>query len=35
MNGLVRLGAEVVHTGIADVHASGHAKQEELRSSST
>jgi len=31
MNGLVRLGAEVVHTGIADVHSSGHAKQEELR----
>src|SRR4029453_7869846 len=30
MNGLVRLGAEVVHTGIADVHSSGHAKQEEL-----
>jgi ribonuclease J len=31
MNGLVRLGAEIVHTGIADVHASGHAKQEELK----
>jgi ribonuclease J len=31
MNGLVRLGAEIVHTGIADVHASGHAKAEELK----
>lgn len=31
MNGLVRLGAQVVHSGIADVHSSGHAKQEELR----
>jgi ribonuclease J len=31
MNGLVTLGAEIVHTGIADVHASGHAKSEELR----
>jgi ribonuclease J len=31
MNGLVRLGADIVHTGIADVHASGHAKAEELR----
>jgi ribonuclease J len=31
IDGLVRLGAEVVHTGIADVHASGHAKQEELK----
>jgi ribonuclease J len=27
----VRLGADIVHTGIADVHASGHAKAEELR----
>jgi ribonuclease J len=27
----VRLGAEVVHSGISDVHASGHAKQEELK----
>jgi ribonuclease J len=25
------LGAEVVHSGIHDVHASGHAKQEELK----
>jgi ribonuclease J len=31
VDGLVRLGAEVVHTGIADVHATGHAKQEELK----
>jgi ribonuclease J len=31
IDGLVRLGAEVVHTGIADVHATGHAKQEELK----
>ncbi|MEZ5141288.1 MAG: ribonuclease J [Acidimicrobiales bacterium] len=31
IDGLVRLGVEVVHTGIADVHASGHAKQEELK----
>jgi len=31
INGLVRLGAEVVHSGIADVHASGHAKAEDLK----
>ncbi len=31
INGLTRLGAEVVHTGIADVHATGHAKREELK----
>ena len=31
IDGLVRLGAEIVHTGNADVHASGHAKQEELK----
>jgi ribonuclease J len=31
IDGLVRLGAEVVHTGISDVHASGHAKAEELK----
>jgi len=30
VNGLVRLGAEVVHSGLHDVHATGHAKQEEL-----
>jgi len=31
IDNLVRLGAEVVHSGIADVHASGHAKQEDLK----
>lgn len=31
MDGLTRLGAEVVHSGIDDVHATGHAKQEELK----
>jgi ribonuclease J len=31
IDGLVRLGAEVVHSGIADVHATGHAKSEELK----
>ncbi|MGH9185305.1 MAG: ribonuclease J [Acidimicrobiales bacterium] len=31
IDGLVRLGAKVVHSGIADVHASGHAKREELK----
>jgi ribonuclease J len=31
IDGLVRLGAEVVHSGVSDVHASGHAKQEELK----
>ena len=31
IDGLVRLGAEVVHSGIDDVHATGHAKQEELK----
>ena len=31
IDGLVRAGAEVVHSGIAEVHASGHAKQEELK----
>ncbi|CAN5222147.1 ribonuclease J [soil metagenome] len=31
IDGLVRLGAEVVHSGVEDVHASGHAKQEELK----
>jgi ribonuclease J len=29
-NGLARRGAEVVHSGQADVHTSGHAKQDEL-----
>jgi len=31
IDGLVRLGAEVVHSGIEDVHATGHAKQEEIK----
>jgi ribonuclease J len=31
IDGLVRLGADVVHTGQADVHASGHGQQEELK----
>jgi ribonuclease J len=31
IDGLHRLGAEVVHSGIADVHVSGHAKAEELK----
>ncbi len=28
---LVRLGVEVVHSGISDVHATGHARAEELK----
>lgn len=31
IDGLVRVGTEVVHSGIEDVHATGHAKQEELK----
>ena len=31
IDGLVRLGVDVVHSGITDVHATGHAKQEELK----
>ena len=31
IDGLYRLGAEVVHSGIAEVHVSGHAQQEELK----
>jgi ribonuclease J len=31
IDGLTRLGAEVVHSGVAAVHASGHGKQEELK----
>jgi ribonuclease J len=31
IDGLIRLGADVVHSGIEDVHATGHAKQEELK----
>jgi ribonuclease J len=31
IDGMTRLGAEVVHSGVDDVHATGHAKQEELK----
>jgi ribonuclease J len=31
IDGLYRLGADVVHSGLADVHVTGHAKQEELK----
>jgi ribonuclease J len=31
IDGLCRLGAEVVHSGLAQVHVSGHAKREELK----
>lgn len=31
IDNLVRMGAQVVHSGIADVHATGHAKAEELK----
>jgi ribonuclease J len=31
IDGLCRLGADVVHSGLADVHVSGHAKREELK----
>jgi ribonuclease J len=31
IDGLHRLGAEVIHSGIADVHVSGHAKAEEIK----
>ena len=31
IDGLLRSGAEVVHTGIADVHATGHAQADELK----
>jgi ribonuclease J len=31
IDGLTRLGAEVVHSGLAPVHVSGHAKREELK----
>ena len=31
IDGLVRIGAEVVDSGVNDVHATGHAKQEELK----
>jgi ribonuclease J len=31
IDGMTRQGADVVHSGIDDVHATGHAKQEELK----
>ena len=31
IDGLVRLGVRVVHSGLEDVHATGHAKSEELK----
>jgi len=31
IDGLCRLGVEVVHSGLASVHVSGHAKREELK----
>lgn len=31
IDGLIRQGVEVVYSGIADVHATGHAKAEELK----
>jgi ribonuclease J len=31
IDGLLRSGAEVVHTGISDVHATGHAQADELK----
>lgn len=31
IDGLHRLGADVVHSGIADVHTTGHAKAEEIK----
>lgn len=31
IDGLVRLGVQVVHSGIEDVHATGHAKADELK----
>ncbi len=31
IDNLMRMGADVVHSGISDVHATGHAKTEELK----
>ena len=31
IEGLLRLGVEVIHSGIADVHATGHAQAEEIK----
>ncbi len=31
IDGLLRAGAEVIHSGVADVHATGHAQADELK----
>ena len=31
IGGLLRAGVEVVHSGVADVHATGHAQADELK----
>ena len=31
MDGLLRLGAEVVHSGVMDVHATGHAQADDIK----
>lgn len=31
MDGLLRAGAEVIHSGVADVHATGHAQADEIK----
>jgi ribonuclease J len=31
IDGLIRIGVKVVHSGLHDVHATGHAQQEELK----
>lgn len=31
MDGLLKAGAEVVHSGVADVHATGHAQADEIK----
>lgn len=31
MDGLLRAGAQVVHSGVADVHATGHAQADEIK----
>ena len=31
IDGIIRIGAKVVHSGLHDVHATGHAQQEELK----
>jgi ribonuclease J len=31
IDGLLRVGVEVIHSGIADVHATGHAQAEEIK----